>query len=255
MYVLFARVVLKDRLEHIPRAGDFLRAFIADVAQARADEPRLEPFVVAALHIPQHERREEILPPEREERGRVHAAGGDQDQAARRAGVFLRVDLRVHAAVARADKDWLFDAQPVKKRAQTGRKRLIGAQRLRIVEQQHLTFYNYFDDKYDLLNYCWLALAEKIRLSEYHHAPENEMLYLFFDRIYAFTKQNNELISRVLSHNPEAGYMFSRFRNFLSSQMRRIFGSVRMRCTRIFRMNCLPTITAIRCSLCGSGQR
>ncbi|MDD6872044.1 MAG: hypothetical protein PUD68_04285, partial [Clostridiales bacterium] len=143
--------------------------------------------------------------------------------AARRAGVFLRVDLRDHAAVARADKDWLFDAQPVKKRAQTGRKRLIGAQRLRIVEQQHLTFYNYFDDKYDLLNYCWLALAEKIRLSEYHHAPENEMLYLFFDRIYAFTKQNNELISRVLSHNPEVGYMFSRFRNFLSSQMRRIF--------------------------------
>lgn len=85
------------------------------------------------------------------------------------------------------------------------------------------TFYNYFDDKYDLLNYCWLSLAEKIRISEYHHAPENEMLYLFFDRIYAFTKQNNELISRVLSHNPEVGYMFSSFRNFLNSQMRRIF--------------------------------
>ena len=27
------------------------------------------------------------------------------------------------------------------------------------------TFYNYFDDKYDLLNYCWLSLAEKIGLS------------------------------------------------------------------------------------------
>lgn len=85
------------------------------------------------------------------------------------------------------------------------------------------TFYNYFDDKYDLLNYCWLSLAERIRLSEYHHAPENEMLYLFFDRIYAFTKQNNELISRVLSHNPEVGYMFSSFRNFLNGQMRQIF--------------------------------
>lgn len=49
------------------------------------------------------------------------------------------------------------------------------------------------------------------------------MLYLFFDRIYAFTKQNNEWISRVLSHNPEVGYMFSSFRNFLNSQIRRIF--------------------------------
>ena len=85
------------------------------------------------------------------------------------------------------------------------------------------TFYNYFDDKYDLLNYCWLSLAEKIGLSEYHHAPKNEMLYLFFDRIYAFTKQNSEQISRVLSHNPEVGYMFSSFRSFLNSQMRRIF--------------------------------
>ena len=69
------------------------------------------------------------------------------------------------------------------------------------------TFYNYFDDKYDLLNYCWLSLAEKIRLSEYHHAPKNEMLYLFFDRIYAFTKQNNELISqmrRIFRECPDA---------------------------------------------------
>ena len=59
------------------------------------------------------------------------------------------------------------------------------------------TFYNYFDDKYDLLSYCWLSLAERIGLSEYHHAPENEMLYLFFDRIYAFTKQYNDRISRT----------------------------------------------------------
>lgn len=85
------------------------------------------------------------------------------------------------------------------------------------------TFYNYFDDKYDLLNCCWLSLAEKVGLSEYHHAAENEMLYLFFDRIYTYTKQNNELISRVLAHNPEAGYMFSSFRNYLNSQVRRIF--------------------------------
>lgn len=85
------------------------------------------------------------------------------------------------------------------------------------------TFYNYFEDKYDLLNYCWLALAEKIGLSDYHHAPENEMLYLYFDRIYTFTKQHHEQISRVLSHNPEVGYMFSSFRSFLNSQMRRIF--------------------------------
>lgn len=92
-----------------------------------------------------------------------------------------------------------------------------------LAQYPRATFYNYFDDKYDLLNYCWLSLAEKIGISEYHHAPENEMMYLFFDRIYDFTKLNGELIGRVLSHNPETGYMLSSFRNFLNNQMRLIF--------------------------------
>ncbi len=85
------------------------------------------------------------------------------------------------------------------------------------------TFYNYFDDKYDLLGYCWITLAERIGLSEYHHAPENEMLYLYFDRIYAFTRENAEAIGQVLARNPETGYMFSSLRAYLGSQMRRIF--------------------------------
>lgn len=85
------------------------------------------------------------------------------------------------------------------------------------------TFYNYFDDKYDLLNYCWQALAEQVGLGEYHHAEENEMLYLYFDRIYDFTKQNEAVIRKVLLYNSEVGYMFSSFRNFLNSEMRSIF--------------------------------
>lgn len=68
------------------------------------------------------------------------------------------------------------------------------------------TFYNYFDDKYDLLEYCWQTLAAQIGLSEYHHAPENEMLYLYFDRIYDFTRENRSTVSQILLHNPENGY-------------------------------------------------
>lgn len=87
------------------------------------------------------------------------------------------------------------------------------------------TFYNYFDDKYDLLGYCWQTLAEKIGFRDYHHAEENEMLYLYFDRIYDFTKQNEAVIHRVLLHNSEVGYMFSSFRNFLNNRIRFIFKS------------------------------
>ena len=85
------------------------------------------------------------------------------------------------------------------------------------------TFYNYFDDKYDLLGYCWQTLAEQVGFSDYHHAEENEMLYLYFDRIYDFTKQNEDIIHKVLLHNIEVGYMFSSFRNFLNNKMYMIF--------------------------------
>ncbi len=91
------------------------------------------------------------------------------------------------------------------------------------VQYPRATFYNYFDDKYDLLGYCWQALARQVGFDEYHHAEENEMLYLYFDRIYDFTKQNKAVIHKVLLHNSEVGYMFSSFRNFLNNTMRQIF--------------------------------
>ena len=87
------------------------------------------------------------------------------------------------------------------------------------------TFYNYFDDKYDLLNYCWQTLAEQIGLSEYHHAKENEMFYLYLDRIYDFTKQNEDMIRKILLHNSEVGYLFFSFRNFLNNKMRFLFSN------------------------------
>lgn len=85
------------------------------------------------------------------------------------------------------------------------------------------TFYNYFDDKYDLLNYCWMSLAEEIGLSEYHYAPESQMLFLYFNRICDFTREHIEVVSKTLLHNSEVGYMFSSLRNFMNCQMRTIF--------------------------------
>ena len=41
------------------------------------------------------------------------------------------------------------------------------------------TFYNYFDDKFDLLNYCWIGLTQEIHLEEYHHMAHEEALYIF----------------------------------------------------------------------------
>lgn len=87
------------------------------------------------------------------------------------------------------------------------------------------TFYNYFDDKYDLLQYCWIRLAEEIHLDDYRHAPEDRRLDLFFDRIFDFTQQNRRQIHEILLHNPDVGYMFGSFRSFMDAQMRLIFRS------------------------------
>ncbi|MDO4280048.1 MAG: TetR/AcrR family transcriptional regulator [Peptococcaceae bacterium] len=85
------------------------------------------------------------------------------------------------------------------------------------------TFYNYFDDKYDLLNYCWLWLSQQIHLEEHASLAHDEALYIYFDRIYDFTTENSDLIQRILAHNPETGQMFLSFRTFMDAQMRRIF--------------------------------
>lgn len=85
------------------------------------------------------------------------------------------------------------------------------------------TFYNYFEDKFNLLNYCWLWITQEIHLEDYHHLPHDKTLYIFFDRIYDFSKENEKIIRSIFIHNSEIGYMFSSFRNFMNSQMRNIF--------------------------------
>lgn len=85
------------------------------------------------------------------------------------------------------------------------------------------TFYNYFEDKFDLLNYCWLWITQEIHLEDYQHLPHDETLHIFFDRIYDFSKENRKTIPSIFAHNSEIGYMFSSFQNFMNSQMRNIF--------------------------------
>lgn len=87
------------------------------------------------------------------------------------------------------------------------------------------TFYNYFDDKYDLLNYCWLLLSEMIRLDEYEQMNPSESMYIYFDRIYNVAEENSRLIQRILNGNTETGYMFNSFKIFMGKKMRETFQS------------------------------
>ncbi|MDO4265882.1 MAG: TetR/AcrR family transcriptional regulator [Eubacteriales bacterium] len=85
------------------------------------------------------------------------------------------------------------------------------------------TFYNYFDDKYDLLNYCWLWLSGEMHLEEHRTLSQNEILYLFFDKLFDFFERKQDIIHQILKNNPQTGYMFSSFRSFMNHLVRMIF--------------------------------
>jgi len=85
------------------------------------------------------------------------------------------------------------------------------------------TFYNYFDDKYDLLNYCWHSIGKQIHIDEYAELDPEESLYIFFDRAYDFASTHLEKIQRILKFNSIDTFLLNHFKGYLGTQMREIF--------------------------------
>lgn len=85
------------------------------------------------------------------------------------------------------------------------------------------TFYNYFDDKYDLLNYCWVWLAEQAGLDRVEHAPHNQALYDIYGRIADFTEAHGDVMRAIRAHNDDAGYLCASLRAFMAARVREIF--------------------------------
>ena len=137
MHVLLLLKVLEYRLEHVLRVGYLLGALVADMAHAGLDERRLELFIVAVLHVPQHDRRKAVFLFEALQRRLIHAAGRDKDHSARFAGILLHIYLRHHTAVARADEDGSLYPKRLEESMHSGDERLICRQLLRIVKEQH----------------------------------------------------------------------------------------------------------------------
>ncbi|MFC0904941.1 TetR/AcrR family transcriptional regulator [Clostridium sp. MT-14] len=85
------------------------------------------------------------------------------------------------------------------------------------------TFYNYFDDKYDLLNYCLYVLAKQIHLEEYKNLDPEESLYIFFDRMYDLITARQDMIQHILKFNSGENLLLSHFQIYMNIQMREIF--------------------------------
>jgi Transcriptional regulator len=63
------------------------------------------------------------------------------------------------------------------------------------------TFYNYFDDIYDLLNYCWYCMERDISTFDYREIEPGERIYDIFGRIYDYFTNWQERLEKVMKHN------------------------------------------------------
>ena len=81
------------------------------------------------------------------------------------------------------------------------------------------TFYNYFDDKYDLLNYCWRRVAEEVDFEGFRELDPAQTTVVFFDRLCDVIDAHAEQMAGIVRHNDEVGYLFGSLRMYLDARV------------------------------------
>lgn len=84
------------------------------------------------------------------------------------------------------------------------------------------TFYNYFDDSYDLLNYCWFSLMGEINAADYSGIAPEERIYTVFERTYDYLDAHRAELLRICEANPLDGAFFASCGLFMRQQAAKI---------------------------------
>lgn len=84
------------------------------------------------------------------------------------------------------------------------------------------TFYNYFDDKFDLVDYCWYVIAQDIEVDKVTKVKSNQSLIVYFDRLYDVFKSNQHLLDNILQYNDFSGQLVNSFINYFKDKMQEI---------------------------------
>lgn len=86
------------------------------------------------------------------------------------------------------------------------------------VNYPRATFYNYFDDSYDLLNYCFISILEKINISDYKTMNQELRIYIIFDRVFDYLILQKDKIMKIKEFNTLDGIFFSNLSSFIRLQ-------------------------------------
>ncbi|PJM79868.1 TetR/AcrR family transcriptional regulator [Bifidobacterium scaligerum] len=84
------------------------------------------------------------------------------------------------------------------------------------------TFYNYFEDRDDLLTYCWIALSRQTNSADLTAVDSSRRVDVALDSMADLLESNNALLHAVLAHNPPEGPLFASLHRFIEHNARRL---------------------------------
>ena len=84
------------------------------------------------------------------------------------------------------------------------------------------TFYNYFDDIYDLMDYCWIAIMKDMDIEKYLNVQEEQNTEQIFSILYEYLDRYRPQIYRILLKNSLEGRCMVSLRAFMKKQIRQI---------------------------------
>lgn len=84
------------------------------------------------------------------------------------------------------------------------------------------TFYNYFDDIYDLMDYCWSAIMKDMDIEKYLNVQGEQNTEQIFSLLYEYLDRYRPQICRILSKNGLEGRCMASLRTFMKKQIGQI---------------------------------
>lgn len=87
------------------------------------------------------------------------------------------------------------------------------------------TFYNYFDDKYDLLEYCFMTVRDRLDSGCQDAGTCMKRMNALMENCFDFLDQNKEVVRAILKNNPPNLYLINQIRFYLLSNMSAAFKS------------------------------
>lgn len=84
------------------------------------------------------------------------------------------------------------------------------------------TFYNYFEDKFDLLHYFMQSYEQEIQTAPTHFKSPDEASDYILNNLLDTMEKNLSSLEKIFLHNPSSGYFHQEYIRFFSDSCYRI---------------------------------